>query len=162
MNSTLTDSLRNLTDTATTLPYHAAIFDEAGNNLYTSSPNNLSSPAHSVISVITNLNNFTYPVNNNDSAIFLIKDYIDLSGDDFNNDTNYYYQKFFNYYAYDDGSAESQQGINVANSETAVQYDLIMADTLRGLQIYFNPTGYPVNAETFQICFWSYINVVNN
>ncbi len=80
----------------------------------------------------------------------------------FLNEESYFTQHFQNYYAYDDGSAESASGIPVAYSEYAYQFDVKMQDTLRGIQIYFNPWGNNVHQDLFSLCLWSSINVSAN
>lgn len=60
--------------------------------------------------------------------------------DNTDNDTAYYAQVFHNYYAYDDSTAESsiflgQQG------EVGYMFEANFADTLRAIQIHFNPQG---------------------
>lgn len=55
------------------------------------------------------------------------------------NDTIRFNQVFSNYYAYDNGTSEAGIGINGASGSYAVQFRLNQTDTLRGMQIYFNP-----------------------
>ncbi|MBL7883978.1 MAG: T9SS type A sorting domain-containing protein [Bacteroidia bacterium] len=76
---------------------------------------------------------------------------------DFNrkNDTIKYVQKFDSYYAYDDGSAEVSMGLNVLYGQLAYRFNTSIADTLRYVDIYFNP--FEVNAElfTFKLKVWA-------
>ncbi|MFC2138400.1 T9SS type A sorting domain-containing protein [Bacteroidota bacterium] len=56
------------------------------------------------------------------------------------NDTLTYVQKFYNYYSYDDGSAEYGYGISdegADNARIAVRYNTFTEDTLRGVYISF-------------------------
>jgi len=55
------------------------------------------------------------------------------------NDTIRFTQVFSNYYAYDNGTSEAGVGINGAAGSYAVQFKLNEKDTLRGMEIYFNP-----------------------
>ncbi|MBS1647950.1 MAG: T9SS type A sorting domain-containing protein [Bacteroidetes bacterium] len=55
----------------------------------------------------------------------------------FVNDTIKFNQIFGNYYAYDDGSAEA--GFGICNDYVAVKYTLNVADTLRAMDIFFDP-----------------------
>lgn len=55
------------------------------------------------------------------------------------NDTIHLRQELSNYYAYDDGTAEMGYGLNVAGGKLAYRYDLIGADSLRAVRMYFNP-----------------------
>ncbi len=61
---------------------------------------------------------------------------------DFNrrNDTVEHFQTFSNYFAYDDGTAESAFAMNATQiGEIAEQFTTTVPDTLRALDIYFNP-----------------------
>ena len=89
--------------------------------------------------------NYIFPENNRDSALFEIKSYLRtyiISGRAPYrwNDTISYNQKFFNYYAYDDGTAENGYGVpfeGSENSKVALKFHNYKADTLQGLQIFF-------------------------
>lgn len=85
---------------------------------------------------------FDYHDNGTDSGLFEIKAYllIDEIYDYPNNDTIYYYQKFSNYYAYDDGSPENGYGILSRNAKIAYKFEAKQEDALEAIQIYFNPT----------------------
>lgn len=108
------------------------------------------------------LNNFSFPIQSTDSADFLFKSYFSKPGIETNsyNDTSYLNQRFYNYYSYDDGSAEVSYGLagNV-NVSMAYKFDVKMTDTLRGVQIYFNPTGENVTNKLFQLTVWSDIDL---
>jgi hypothetical protein len=101
---------------------------------------------------------FTFPSGTADSAVFHIECYKSLTGS-FNskNDTVRYDQKFYNYYAYDDGTAELAYGVNDAGAKIAYRFVNQMADTLRGVQMYFNPSGDQVHNKLLQLCYWSSI-----
>lgn len=71
---------------------------------------------------------------------------------DFNkkNDTVRHIQKFSNYYAYDDGSAETAFGLGgYLGAQMAEQYTSTITDTLRCIDIYFNPII--TNASLYKI-----------
>ncbi len=108
------------------------------------------------------LNNFSFPIQNTDSADFLLKSYFSQPGVESNsfNDTSYLNQRFYNYYSYDDGSAEVSYGLagNVDVS-LAYKFDVKVTDTLRGVQIFFNPTGENISNKLFQLTVWSNIDV---
>ena len=86
-----------------------------------------------------------FTLNHPMSAGFLIKHFVYLSptGTDTipQNDTVYQYQKFKNYYAFDDGSAEAGYYVNSSAAKIAVKIKLNKPDTLFGLRIYFDPVG---------------------
>jgi hypothetical protein len=73
-----------------------------------------------------------------------------------NNDTVRFSQKFKNYYAYDDGTAERGYGVeNVPGALTLVKYDVLDAATLKGLYIYFLPAGTDVEQNDFQLVVYT-------
>jgi hypothetical protein len=73
------------------------------------------------------------------------------------NDSTQFDQIFSNYYAYDNGSAEAGIGINGSAGSYAVQFKLNEADTLRGIQIYFNPVVGSSNQEMINLLVWNYL-----
>ncbi len=77
-----------------------------------------------------------------------------------NNDTAYYYQHFHNYYAYDDGSAESGYGLygeGTQNALLAYRFrNYYASDSLRAIQMYFNRTLGDANDEYFFVMVWDH------
>ena len=71
------------------------------------------------------------------------------------NDSIHFAQLFSNYYAYDNGTAEAGIGINGAAGSYAVQFKLNETDTLRGIQIYFNPVIGSVNLVPIDLNVWN-------
>ncbi|MEI7595396.1 MAG: T9SS type A sorting domain-containing protein [Bacteroidota bacterium] len=76
---------------------------------------------------------------------------------DFNrvNDTTRFIQKFDNYYAYDDGTAELGYGLNVKFGKIAYKFNARKADTLRGVDIFFNQVFNNANVKYFYLTVWS-------
>jgi len=74
------------------------------------------------------------------------------------NDTVRFYQKFYNYYAYDDGTAEAGYGLSASNPnarlKAALRFGLNVPDTLRSVQIYFNQTKDLANDIEFTLTIW--------
>lgn len=101
-----------------------------------------------------------FPATIADFADFQVRHMLSTSNS--GSDTSYFTQHFYNYYAYDDGSAESATGVHVAYSKYAYKFDVKKADSLLGIQIYFNPWGKNVHQDLFSLCLWSDINVQNN
>ena len=68
------------------------------------------------------------------------------------NDTIRFHQKFTDYYAYDDGTAENGYGLTstAARVYLAYRFDLNTADTITAIDLYFNRTN---NAENESIMF---------
>lgn len=159
------DSVRNLNYGGTSITYVAEIYNEQGFVQFASTPSTQGSASNTDIEFNTPLT-YAFPTNLSvDSTSFLLKTYFSQPGINSNahNDTSYHYQYFDNYYAYDDGSAEIAYGIT-GNTDVklAYQFDVKMADTLRGVQIYFNPVGINVHTKLFQLAYWSSVSVGSN
>lgn len=101
-----------------------------------------------------------------DSAEYSIKTVVfgnQVVGNSFNwNDTCYFIQQFFNYYAYDDGFPEAGIGIDgesSAGSEIAIKYHTLQADTLRSVRFWFNRTHNNINKDiAFDLIIRDYHN----
>ncbi len=101
---------------------------------------------------------YTYNTDNNDSALFRIT--CSIKTDEFDpkdNDTIVYYQKFKNYFAYDDGSSEGGYGINGLGSRNAMfayRFTSYLQDTLRAISICFNDSYLNSNKRAFDLMVW--------
>lgn len=75
------------------------------------------------------------------------------------NDTNRIIYEFRDYYAYDDGTAENGYGLfgsGSSNGKVAVKFNTYMADSLRGVYMYFNRAVNDVNENSnFIVAVWS-------
>jgi len=93
-----------------------------------------------------------------DSALFrvtswLITDVFDPK----ENDTVVYYQKFGNYFSFDDGTSEGGYGVNGLGSRNAMvayRFKSFMEDTIRAVQICFNDSYMNANQRTFDLMIW--------
>ena len=70
------------------------------------------------------------------------------------NDTTYFTQEFKNYYAYDDGTAESGYGLLDFNAKLAVKFEAYEADTLTGVLMKFVPNVSDVTGNIFLLTIW--------
>ncbi len=101
---------------------------------------------------------FVYPEDTQDSATFVITHiFKEAGGADQNNenDTIKYTQKFHNYYAYDDGTAENGFGVTPAGAKLAYKFSLNTADTLRAINMFFNRTLDNTNVQYFWLTVWN-------
>jgi hypothetical protein len=105
--------------------------------------------------------NYAFPDPLPSPTYFNVQHFLKPPGSDIRtaNDTVSAQQKFFNYYAYDDGTAEMAYGLNTIGGQIAYRFTLNYADSLRGLDMYFNwmPNG-SVNSVTqrqFRITVWN-------
>ena len=99
-----------------------------------------------------------------DSAKFMFKSYLELYNNQSSapvhlmfNDTISRTFEFHNYYAYDDGSAESGYGIfgeGTDDGMVAYKFNNYKADTLQGIMLYFNRTYADANQTTFKLTVW--------
>jgi hypothetical protein len=73
------------------------------------------------------------------------------------NDTVVHIQRFTNYYAYDDGTAELGYYLNTYGAKTAVRFDLNVPDTLKSVRVYFDPVieGDVIQGSSFRIIVWT-------
>jgi hypothetical protein len=102
---------------------------------------------------------YTFSTDNSDSALFRITSW--LITDNFDrkeNDTVVYYQRFSNYFAFDDGSSEGGYGINGLGSRNAMvayRFKSYMEDTLRAIRICFNDSYMNANQRVFDLMVWT-------
>jgi len=101
---------------------------------------------------------YTFTTNNDDSALFRITSWlITDSFDPKENDTLVYYQRFSNYFAFDDGSSEGGYGVNGLGSRNAMvayRFKSFMEDTLRAIKICFNDSYDNANQRAFDLMVW--------
>ena len=94
-----------------------------------------------------------------DTTSYLIKHYISDSSDvNIIVDSAIYRQGFYNYYAYDDGTPEAGYGIENAGAMMAYGFNMIVQDTLFGVQMYFNRTKDNANELPFDLMVWQDLN----
>ncbi len=70
------------------------------------------------------------------------------------NDTLRRTQDFSNFYSYDDGSAETAFGLSTLNAQMAEKFTSTIPDTLRCIDIYFNPVLTNANLYSFVLNVW--------
>lgn len=103
----------------------------------------------------------TFPPDNKDSAVFnIIHVFREAGSGDRNpkNDTVVFTQKFYNYFAYDDGTPESGYTVlNVYSYRTAMAlgFSLYKADTLRAIEMYINQVLNDQNNFKFTLTVWA-------
>lgn len=70
------------------------------------------------------------------------------------NDTTEFIQGFYNYYSYDDGSAEAAFGPTGAQSRLAIHFNAYQADSLLGVYLHFVPSVNDVSNKLFYLTVW--------
>lgn len=100
---------------------------------------------------------FLFPISQADTASFLVEHHIlDNTPGSTLGDTMRRVQKFYNYYAYDDGSADAGYGLTPAGSMLACRFHLNKSpDTLRAVQMFFNHTLSGNSQQLFYLCVWN-------
>ncbi|MCU0459964.1 MAG: T9SS type A sorting domain-containing protein [Bacteroidales bacterium] len=94
-----------------------------------------------------------------DTALFQLT--VSLITDDFDpkqNDTLKYIQRFSDYFAIDDGTAEAGYGINgqgSRNAMTALRFRSFLPDSVTGIRICFNDAYENANRSEFDIMVWA-------
>jgi len=103
----------------------------------------------------------SYEYDGADSAVFTITHIFSMVGgnDDCRiNDTSRFEQKFYNYYAYDDGTAEAGYGLlstmTMPEASIAVKFTLAEPDTLQAVRMWFNHTLDDENVAEFSLMVW--------
>lgn len=102
---------------------------------------------------------FFFPIGTADSAEYTVTHFI--SSDENlpfkGNDTTTFSQKFYNYYAYDNGTPENGYGVEGDdNGMVAIKFALNKADTLRGINLYFNEILNPSADQSFYLKVWNH------
>lgn len=101
---------------------------------------------------------YTYQSPGEDSAMFkitatLVTDIFDRKI----NDTVTFYQKFNDYFAYDDGTSEAgygYSGAGASNVNIACRFTSNIPDTLQAIAIYFNRSYQDANDAWFHLTVW--------
>ncbi|MBR4136671.1 MAG: T9SS type A sorting domain-containing protein [Bacteroidales bacterium] len=168
MASSFHNELANISAGVKNTFYNYSVRKAPGTHIYTSTVNNENAqpyydsglhlyPYHADPSV-----NFVYEYDGADSATFYITHVFRMEGANdecLSNDTCRFEQKFYNYYAYDDGTAEA--GYTLLSTMTnpdaslAVQFTLAEPDTLRCVRMWFNSVLDDENFEEFTLMVWA-------
>ncbi len=93
---------------------------------------------------------------NQDTASYLIKQYInDPEDTTVQGDSMVYKQLFYNYFSYDDGTPELGYGIEPAGAMVACKFKMNTPDTLTAIKIYFNKSQASSSLLYFNLMVWS-------
>jgi hypothetical protein len=101
--------------------------------------------------------NYVIPSPLTGKTSYTLEAYLDSSPNDtLPSDTVRHKQIFDNYYAYDDGTAEFSYGLSgYIHAQIAEKFTLNVSDTLRCVDIYFNPQWTNASAFTFTLKVWA-------
>ncbi|MDR3047647.1 MAG: T9SS type A sorting domain-containing protein [Bacteroidales bacterium] len=116
---------------------------------------------HNYANHVTPEVHFTASSTSGDSANFTITHLFKIVGaNDYcsRNDTCTFVQKFHNYYAYDDGTAEAGLYLTPVStsqhSSLALKFTLAQSDTLRAVRMWFNDVLNDANFDYFTLKVW--------
>lgn len=73
------------------------------------------------------------------------------------NDTVKLRQDFFDFYSYDDGTAEAAygvQGLGLIFPEIAIEYNLVNGDSIKSVFMHFSPSAFNMSNSSFKITIW--------
>ncbi len=93
-----------------------------------------------------------------DSNFFIVETALkDLVDDYPENNKVITVQKFYNYYAYDDGTAEVAFGLGNLQfpGQVAIRYDVVKRDTLQAIQYYLNPVLEDLSNDPIRFLVWT-------
>ncbi len=101
--------------------------------------------------------NYTVPVMTDTTSYDVLHYFTTTNDIDSLNDTLHYHQEFCNYYAYDDGTAESAYGLvtTFPGAKLAYQFNLNYADTLTAVNMHWAAMCSDVSLRQFYITIWN-------
>ena len=163
------NKLSNLSHNVKNSYYSYSVRKVGGGQVASYTPNNENAQPyydnglHSAAQHATPAFNFSsLPTDAADSATFIVTHIFQEvgTGDDRRcNDTCIFEQKFGNYYAYDDGTAEAGYSIlsTMTNPEAyfAMRFTLAQPDTLRAVKMWFNSVLEDANIQEFTLMVWN-------
>lgn len=167
MISKFHNDLSNLSSSVKNTDYTFRIVKNSGQTIYVSPLNNenaepyFTSGLHSYEHHANPNLEMAYEYDGADSAVFTITHVFSMVGgndDRRSNDTARFEQKFYNYYAYDDGTAEAGycllSTMSNPQSSFAVKFTLAEPDTLQAVRMWFNHTLNDENVAPFTLMVW--------
>ncbi|MEO5569642.1 MAG: T9SS type A sorting domain-containing protein, partial [Bacteroidia bacterium] len=140
------------------------VYDPAGVEIFCNGcpmgSNNQQVSQQSSLSYNFPFSSFQYPDTALATAVFRVVNHIESTSgvpldDNPQNDTIRYLQKFYNYYAHDDGTAEAGYNIFTAGGQLAYKFHINQADVLHAIQFYFTQIGLSVANQLFTIAVWN-------
>lgn len=168
MAASFHNELANISSGVKNTFYNYTVRKAPNTHIYTSTVNNENAqpyydsglhlyPFHADPSI-----NFVYEYDGADSAEYYITHVFRMEGANdecLTNDTCRFVQKFYNYYAYDDGTAEAGYTLlstmTAPDASLAVQFTLAEPDTLRCVRMWFNSVQNDENFEEFTLMVWN-------
>ena len=152
-----TITIRNLDNAPTTFEHHIEFRREDLSLDYSTPVNSIALNAlessGSTQFIDTN-SSYHFPVWPGNSLVYNVWNINATPDSNTSNDTLREVQEMFNYYAYDDGTAENGYGISAALGRIAYKFNLLMTDTLVGVEMNFVHIDEDVSLQLFHIMVW--------
>lgn len=161
------NQLSNLSNQTRNVGYDYKVVKDNGGTIYQSTINFINatpyydSGLHTYAPHAQPAIDFAYTYDGADSAAFVITHVFKMEGssdENRRNDTCRFEQKFYNYYAYDDGTAEAGYSLystmSTPESYLAVQFTLAQPDSLRCVRMWFNSALNDENFAPFTLMVW--------
>lgn len=156
--------LRNLDTAATSINHVMEFLLDDFSVDYSTGPSSVSISGSSTATSQKNFPSHQFPsLPGLDSLLNYTRNINTSSDTNTTNDTLLERQEMYNYYAYDDGTAEAGYGIQSATSgaQIAYKFDLLMPDSLRAVQMRFVYGNSYVALSLFNIVMWSSVIPAN-
>lgn len=150
--------LSNMGNVSRTVDVYNREVRNQNNNLIINSPaSGLAIGAKSHLAINFSATPSTGPLNT-DTAIYTISEYLQIAGANFRSENDSAGRKltFANYFAYDDGTAETGYGLRRGKGKIAYKFRVNKPDSLRAISVYFFQAEDTVK-RLFNLSVWSSI-----
>jgi hypothetical protein len=157
MADTFALAYRNLSNTIKSVDQVFRITDLTGTTSpYNTTPTPITQPNVCPFCEFTFTHNHSYNYQSTATPYADFEVFFDISTGlelNYQNNSTIFYQKFYNYYAYDDGTPEAGYGLSPAGARLAYQFNLNTPDTLQSIQMFFNQILNPTT-KYFYLTVW--------
>jgi hypothetical protein len=156
--TSINGSLSNMGDVGRTVDvFNREVRDQA-NNLIINSPRSglaIGAKNHLDVNFSATANTTTF---NTDTVTYTVSEYLQITGANFRtiNDSTGRELTFANYYAYDDGTAETGYGLRRGKGKIAYKFRVNKPDSLRAISVYFFQAEDTVK-RVFNLSVWNSI-----
>lgn len=156
--STTNGVLSNMGDVGRTVDVYNREVRDQNNNLIINSPRSglaIGAKEHSEVNFSAAPNTSTLTT---DTVTYTVSEYLQITGANFrtNNDSAGRKLTFANYYAYDDGTAETGYGLRRGKGKIAYKFRVNKPDSLRAISVYFFQAEDTIR-RAFNLSVWNSI-----
>lgn len=156
LRTVMPEYVRNLESIPNIFEWGGDFYDKDGNVvLPVTSGNSQTINGKSVVKIDYNISGNPFPPNSDDHAHFIFKGQINFNDDYPTNQTVNYVQRFYDYYAYDDGTAEAGYGVLTQGAQVAYRFNMLKQDTLKAVQMFFTYMVNDVRDKNMTLMVWA-------